>query len=70
LNNIENPNLAGYDLYASTFKNIFSFSLIVLIITIIILTISFFVYRFWCNYFCPIGTVSDLILKIEKKFNK
>ena len=70
LNNIKNPSLTGYDLYTYTFKNIFSFSLNVLIIAIIILIISFFVYRFWCNYFCPIGTVSDLILKIEKKFNK
>lgn len=70
LRNIKNPSLTGYDLYIYTFKNIFSFSLTVLIIAILILIISFFVHRFWCNYFCPVGTVSELILKIEKKFNK
>lgn len=26
---------------------------------------SFLIPRLWCNYFCPIGTTSDLILKAE-----
>jgi len=49
------------------FKNVFSFSLVVLIVAVVILLVSFFVHRFFCNYFCPIGAVGDLVLKLEKK---
>jgi len=48
-------------------KTIYSFSIIVLIIAIILLIMSFFIHRIFCNYICPIGTVSEGILKLERK---
>ncbi|NQV09327.1 4Fe-4S binding protein [Candidatus Woesearchaeota archaeon] len=55
------------NLYTYMFKNVFSISLSVMIVSGIILLLSFFVYRLWCSYICPIGTCSDLILKLEKR---
>jgi len=57
-------------LFGSLFKNGFTVSVILLIIVGIILLISFFIKRFWCDYFCPVGTVSDFILKAEHKILK
>lgn len=54
-------------LYTFMFKNVYSTSLTVLIVGGIILLLSFFIYRLWCSYICPIATCSDLILKAEKK---
>ena len=39
-------------------------------IAIIIFILAFFIPRFWCNYICPIGSFSDIVLKIENKFKK
>lgn len=61
---IKNKDSIFYNYF---FKNIFSVSIIVLIIAAILFTISFFIHRFWCNYFCPIGSFGDLILKINEK---
>lgn len=36
----------------------------------VIFTLAFFIPRFWCNYFCPIGSFSDLVLKVEDKLMK
>jgi len=55
------------NLYTYMFKNVYSTSLTVMIVAGVILFISFFIYRVWCSYVCPIGTCSDLILKVEKK---
>jgi polyferredoxin len=33
----------------------------------IIFSLCFFIPRFWCNYFCPIGSFGDLMLKVEGK---
>lgn len=64
---ISNKNSAFYNYF---FKNIFSLSIIVLIIAALLFILSFFIHRFWCNYICPIGTVSEDILKVEKKWNQ
>jgi polyferredoxin len=55
------------DIYDMMFKNAYTFSAIVLIAAISIILISFFVPRFWCHYFCPIGAGSDILLKLETK---
>jgi len=34
---------------------------------LLIFLLAFFIPRFWCNYFCPIGAFGDLALKIENK---
>ncbi|MBD3204655.1 4Fe-4S binding protein [Candidatus Woesearchaeota archaeon] len=52
------------------FKAEYSVTLIVLIFTAVIFILSFVVHRFFCNYFCPIGAVGDLVLKLEKLFKK
>ena len=64
------PDLSGGIFFNYFFKDVFSFTLIILIAFVVIFLLSFFIHRFWCNYFCPIGAVSDLILKLENKFNK
>ena len=54
--------------YLLFFNGNYNVSLIVLSIAIIIFILAFFIPRFWCNYFCPIGSFSDLVLKLENKF--
>jgi hypothetical protein len=49
------------------FKNVFSTSIVVLAVGLVVLLISFFIHRFFCNYICPIGCVGDLVLKAERK---
>jgi spermidine synthase len=66
----ENEVIQGSSFFLYMFQNGFTFSLAVLIVSIIIFIISFFIKRFWCNYFCPVGTVSDYVLMVERKFNK
>ena len=44
--------------------------IITLIVALIIFILSFFIPRFWCNYFCPIGSFSDLALKYETMVKK
>jgi 4Fe-4S binding protein len=39
-------------------------------VAIILFIISFFIPRFFCNVFCPIGSLSDLMLKLKKIFRK
>jgi hypothetical protein len=51
-------------------KSDYSITLIVLIITLLIFSFSFFIHRFFCNYICPVGTIGDLILKFEKWLKK
>ncbi|MBN1502706.1 4Fe-4S binding protein [Candidatus Woesearchaeota archaeon] len=48
-------------------KSVYSVNLIVMIIALIIFLLGFFVHRAFCNYVCPIGTVGDIGLEIEKK---
>jgi polyferredoxin len=60
-------NITDANLYSMMYKNAYVFSPIIFLIAIIIFVASFFVHRLWCNYFCPIGTASDVILKIENK---
>lgn len=49
------------------FKNVFSFSMVVLVVAVAIFIIAFFIHRFFCNYFCPVGAVGDIVLKLESK---
>lgn len=60
-------------IYNENLKNPFFYGayivvLSTLIISAIIFILCFFIPRFWCNYICPVGCVSDRILKIEKRF--
>lgn len=52
------------------FRGTYGFVLITAIIALIIFILAFFIPRFWCNYFCPIGSFGDIVLKIENKIKK
>jgi len=62
-----NPAFAGTDMFLFMFKNAFIFSTAVFVVFLIFFGISFFVQRFFCNYFCPIGAVSDTLLFVQRK---
>ncbi len=49
------------------FRGVYNLYLPTLAIFMLIFAASFFIPRFWCNCFCPVGTLSSLILKIRKK---
>jgi len=53
--------------YFLFFKGDFHLVLGTFIAAIIIFILAFFIPRFWCNYFCPIGSFGDLVLKLENK---
>jgi hypothetical protein len=40
------------------------------IVALLIFLLSFFIPRFWCNYFCPIGSFGDLTVKGVGKIRK
>ena len=52
------------------FTGSYNFILSTGIVAAIIFALSFVIPRFWCNYFCPIGSFGDIVLKAEKKFKK
>jgi len=52
------------------FLNIYQFVIGTFIAAIIIFLLSFFIPRFWCNYFCPVGSFSDIVLKIKNCVKK
>lgn len=58
------------DFYHYFFKNSFSFSIPIFVVFLLIALVSVFVHRTFCNHICPIGTVSESILKVEKKIRK
>ncbi|MAG08740.1 hypothetical protein CMO89_04650 [Candidatus Woesearchaeota archaeon] len=63
---------------SETFENVFfvgTYGLVLgtAVVAMVIFLLAFFIPRFWCNYFCPVGCVGDLALKAEKlgdKFKK
>ena len=60
-------NFAAGNLYDFMFKEAFTIAIYSFAAAIGIFAASFFVHRFWCSYLCPIGTASDLLLKLENK---
>jgi polyferredoxin len=37
------------------------------IVALLIFFLAFLIPRFWCNYFCPIGSFGDLAIKLQNK---
>jgi len=60
---IYNENLKNPFFYGAYIITLFT-----LFISGIIFILCFFIPRFWCNHFCPVGCVSDKILETGKKF--
>jgi len=52
------------------FRGSYSPVIITISVAIIIFLLSFFIPSLWCNYICPIGTCSDIVLKVERKITK
>lgn len=55
------------------FRGAYHYSVIALVFALLIFIAAFFIPRFWCRYFCPVGAVGDIVLKAEsyiKKKNK
>ena len=45
----------------------YNFVIVTFIAALAIFSLAFFIPRFWCNYFCPIGTLGKLVLKLKNK---
>ena len=54
-----------YDWYTALFKNAFSPTILVILIAILLLLLAFRIRRSFCEILCPVGTLSNLILKLE-----
>jgi polyferredoxin len=35
-------------------------------IAILIIAAAFFITRFWCRYFCPVGTIAELSFRLKR----
>lgn len=58
-------SLTGSTFYIYMFKNTYTFSAYVFATTTIIFMLGFFIHRFFCNALCPVGVISDVVLKIQ-----
>jgi spermidine synthase len=54
-----------YDWHTALFKNAFSPTILVILIAILLLLLAFRIRRSFCEILCPVGTLSNLILKLE-----
>jgi hypothetical protein len=60
-------HFAEGNLFDIMFKGSYTTAMWAFIVALCIFIISFFVHRFWCNYICPIGTGSELLVRLENK---
>ncbi|MBE9519842.1 MAG: 4Fe-4S binding protein [Proteobacteria bacterium] len=54
-----------FDWYTVLFKNTYSPTLLVILIALLLLILAFRIRRSFCEMLCPVGTLSNLILKFE-----
>ncbi|GAF81944.1 unnamed protein product, partial [marine sediment metagenome] len=54
-----------YDWYTALFKNAYSPTILVILIALLLLLLAFRIRRSFCEILCPVGTLSNLILKLE-----
>lgn len=62
-------------IFGLTYLNFFNFDTYKwatnrVVITILMMLMGFFVIRFWCRYFCPIGTIAELSFKLNNFFKR
>jgi Na+-translocating ferredoxin:NAD+ oxidoreductase RnfG subunit len=58
------PGLASYEPFATLFA-LNAYGIQWFILPLVICS-SFFISRFWCRYFCPVGVVNEITVKIRK----
>ncbi|MBW2466535.1 MAG: 4Fe-4S binding protein [Deltaproteobacteria bacterium] len=63
---LKNPGSGSVDWYTFFFKNIYTPTAIVIVITAFLILLAFKFRRSFCELLCPVGTLSDLLLKIER----
>ena len=61
---------ATWDLYTFFFRNSYSVTVIAILVAIALIVISFRLSRPFCRLLCPIGTFSDLALRLEQGKSK
>jgi spermidine synthase len=62
------PTETFVDWYTGLFKNSYSPTILVVLIAILLLVLAFRIRRSFCEMLCPIGTLSNLLLKLEGLF--
>ncbi|KJS88162.1 MAG: hypothetical protein JM58_01940 [Peptococcaceae bacterium BICA1-8] len=60
-----NPAAASYEPFAVLFSQMGSY--IQWILLLVVLLASLFIFRFWCNYFCPVGFTLNLWAKLRRR---
>lgn len=61
------PGIAGYEPFAAFFS--FTATGIHWFILPMVLFTSFFIYRFWCRFFCPVGVANETIWKVRRELD-
>ena len=64
------PGQSTTDWYMLFYNNIFATSVTVIVITIGLIILGFFIRRSFCELLCPVGTLSDLVLRFERLCDK
>jgi hypothetical protein len=62
---LSRPTETFVDWYTALFKNSYSPTILVILIAILLLVLAFRVRRSFCEILCPVGTLSNLLLKLE-----
>lgn len=65
---IGNPNIANFEPFATLFSQTGT-NLHWLLLPLVLFA-SLIIYRFWCNYFCPVGYVMRLVAKLKRTVEK
>ncbi len=60
-----NYPVGPWDLYRLFSSYAYSVHIAVAITVVVLIFASFFIFRPFCNWFCPIGAISEIILKIK-----
>lgn len=61
---LNNPGLGSYEPFATIFG--LQGIGIQWFLPPVVLLASMFIFRFWCNYFCPVGVVMELLVRIRR----
>lgn len=66
----ENQPAAPHDWYTTLFNNSYTVSWVVIVVACLIILLGFFWRRTFCGALCPVGSLSQLILKIPGTRNR